>query len=177
MVPGGISTFRLAPAPIALWVARRPGCGQSALAMALPPKPILIRIVLWGGLISYVGWEAYDRHRQQNQAEAAVEAAKAADPLAPNSSIRLKDGSEMPVLELTEEEFEQRFGHKPPETAVSAEELRDAVDEARKHAGHDATAPAPPPTPVPEPNEPEAESSATERQHEGGGDNREHTLQ
>ena len=115
---------------------------QSASAMALPPKPILIRIVLWGGLISYVGWEAYDRHVRQSEAEAAAEAAKAADPFKPNSSIRLEDGTQMPVLELTESEFEQRFGHKPAETALSAEELEKALNEAaRAGTGPESAAP------------------------------------
>jgi hypothetical protein len=132
--------------------------------MALPPKPILIRIVVYGALISFFGWRAYQHFNAPTASEAASEDGTSADPFAPNSSIRLKDGSQMPVLELTEEEFEERFGHKPPDSAVSADELEKAANAAidRDDAPKVPDLPSqgePEPEPEPEPEtEPEPEA-------------------
>ncbi len=106
--------------------------------MRLPPKPILIRIVIYGSLIGIFGWRACARWSAQQEADEAAKAAKEAlksDPRA--RSMKLDDGTEIPVVELTPEEARREFGVEiEPEPEPESEP---------------APAPEPEPEPAPEP--------------------------
>jgi hypothetical protein len=81
----------------------------------LPPKRILIRIVLYVVIFSYLGWEAWSRYRaeQHAQDQAFKEKVKLLVDHQPRS-VTLPDGSQMPIFELTPAQFEERFGEAPP---------------------------------------------------------------
>jgi len=78
--------------------------------MRLPRRGILIRIVIYGALISFFGWQAWKK--SQEQAELSGSTSDPADgPRAREAT--LPDGRRIEYIELTPEEAQKRFGANP----------------------------------------------------------------
>lgn len=95
--------------------------------MRLPPKPILIRIVIYGSLIAFFGWQAYARFSAQKAAERAQAADK--EQVGKERTMQLGDGTQMPVLELTPEEAEREFGVKVEDRPMLAPDVGSFEDD------------------------------------------------
>lgn len=67
--------------------------------MPLPRKGILIRVVLYGALLSYFGYQAWSRHAAEKAAEKAAE-----DELPTARKMQLPDGRTIEVIEVTPEQ-------------------------------------------------------------------------
>ncbi len=80
--------------------------------MRLPRKGILIRLVIYGGLLSYFGWQALEHYFAEKEAEAGV-AAENDDRGLPSRKVNLPDGRSVEVLEITPEQAEQMYGVPP----------------------------------------------------------------
>jgi hypothetical protein len=79
-----------------------------------PRRGILIRALVYGPILGYLGWQAVERWRAQREADAAAQD----QPAAPNKrTITFPDGSEHEVIELTPEQAEQMLGRPldPPD--------------------------------------------------------------
>ncbi|MCB9566717.1 MAG: hypothetical protein H6710_05810 [Myxococcales bacterium] len=80
--------------------------------MPLPRKGILIRFVVYGTLIAFFGWRAWDRHQEEKAAEAAATSPSGETGL-PSREYRLPDGRSVEVLEVTPEQAQEMFGVPP----------------------------------------------------------------
>ena len=80
--------------------------------MRLPRKGILIRLVIYGGLLSYFGWQALEHYFAEKEAEAGVAAGSEERGL-PSRKVNLPDGRSVEVLEITPEQAEQMYGVPP----------------------------------------------------------------
>ena len=121
--------------------------------MRMPPKPILIRIAIYGSLISFFGWRAYERFSAQQDADEAAEAQREASEkrrdelLKPTRTMELGDGAEIPVVELTESQLAE-LGIAPP-PSDDAPPPPTEVDEG--DAPTTAVVPEPETAPAPDP--------------------------
>jgi hypothetical protein len=101
--------------------------------MRLPRRGILIRIVIYGALISFFGWQAWKK--SQEDAELSGGADDPAD--GPRTrEATLPDGRRIEYIELTPEEAQKRFGASP------------AFERDDKPAAPPADAPPAPATPA-----------------------------
>lgn len=121
--------------------------------MPLPRRGILIRIVVYGALISFFGWRACAKYQEEKATEAEIESV--------SREAKLPDGRTIEYLELTPEQAEKMFGAKvergepspPSEGAAAAPVVPPAAP---------APAPAPAPTPAPEATPPGAPAAPAE---------------
>ncbi len=117
-------------------------------SMRLPRKGILIRIVIYGGLLSYFGWQAINHYMDEKEAEEGA-AAEVDSSGVPSRQYKLPDGRSVEVLEITPEQAEQMYGVSPsvmpgePEEGSSAPKPP-AAEEAGG-AAPEGEAPAKPP--------------------------------
>ncbi len=85
------------------------------MTMRLPRKGILIRIAVYGTLIGYFGWQAYEKREADQAAKKVVD-----DPsVTPGStrSFTMPDGRTIEVLEVTPEQAKTMFGNHPRDSA------------------------------------------------------------
>jgi hypothetical protein len=83
-----------------------------------PRRGVLIRLLVYGPILGYLGWHAIERWRAQREADAAVE-----QPSEPRKrTVTFPDGSQHEVLELTPEQAEQMLGKplEPPKDDAPA---------------------------------------------------------
>ncbi len=120
---------------------------HSRRAMKLPRKGILIRIALYGSLISVFGWQTWDRSVKVR--EASDEAFR--DSLSTylndggingnSRMINIPNGKSMSVVEIDEEEA-ARLGLLPDDEDAPSETAEPAADSAAEPAAEPAAAPA-----------------------------------
>ncbi|MCB9704452.1 MAG: hypothetical protein H6711_21390 [Myxococcales bacterium] len=101
--------------------------------MPLPRKGILIRFVVYGTLIAFFGWRAWDRHQEEKAAEAAATSPSGETGL-PSREYRLPDGRSVEVLEVTPEQAQEMFGVPPRIEAGEAAPSPGGVGEAKAPA-------------------------------------------
>ncbi|MEZ4379955.1 MAG: hypothetical protein R3A79_01315 [Nannocystaceae bacterium] len=107
--------------------------------MPLPRKGILIRLVIYGSLLGYFGWQALSHFLAERAAE---ESAASADEVT-KREYKLPDGRSVEVLELTPEQAERMYGVPPsvgPGDAAAPGDAAKPGDAAPEPAGE---APAP----------------------------------
>ncbi len=133
--------------------------------MRLPRKGILIRIVIYGGLLSYFGWQAINHYLDEKEAEQG--AAEVDSSGVPSRQYKLPDGRSVEVLEITPEQAEQMYGVSPSVMPGEPEEggaaLKPAAEGAEAPGGAaPEAAPSAPGTPPGEQaaGEPEADPKA-----------------
>jgi len=112
--------------------------------MRLPRKGILIRFAIYGALLSYFGWQAFEHYRAEQAAENAAEADTSE---LQRREFKLPDGRSVEVLEITPEQAEKMYGVPPSMNA--------GEDPPTKAPGAEEPAPEPDvedsPTPTPTP--------------------------
>jgi hypothetical protein len=102
--------------------------------MRLPRKGILIRVLIYGPLFGYFGWQALDRWRAEQAStppEPSVE-----DKLAPHKKwMTFPDGTKQEIYELTPEEAAEILGHEMPEAPDADQAESGAPTEAEPAEG------------------------------------------
>jgi hypothetical protein len=76
-----------------------------------PRRGILIRLLVYGPILGYLGWQAIERWKGERGADSAAQE-QPAEPL--KRTVTFPDGTKHEVLELTPEQAEQMLG-KPLE--------------------------------------------------------------
>jgi hypothetical protein len=88
----------------------------------LPRKGNLIRIVIYGGAIAYLGYAAIMRcQAEQNLESQTIQDQLDAQEGKPTRMITLPDGTQMPVYEITQDEYDAMFRDaKKPDLGAGA---------------------------------------------------------
>lgn len=108
-----------------------------------PRRGIIIRLLIYVPVISFLGWRVAGGCSDDRAAEPPAKPSLPAE-LAPHRKvITLPDGTQQEIVELTREEAEQILGHPIPEP-----EKAEAAAEADAKTGADAKAPMPEPAPA-----------------------------
>jgi hypothetical protein len=85
---------------------------QSDRVMRLPRKGILIRIVVYGGLLGFFGWRAFKPH-VTDPANSPSDARRLEELRQHSRTVTLPDGETQVIYEITPEQAERLFGIRP----------------------------------------------------------------
>ena len=94
--------------------------------MRWPRKGILIRLLIYGPIIGYLGYQAVEKFRAEREvteadAPAAPGGQDVEDKLEPyKKTIEMPDGSKQEIIQLTPEQAEEILGHPLPEPGKPA---------------------------------------------------------
>lgn len=86
--------------------------------MRLPRKGILIRIVVYGGLLGFLGWRALQPHVVE-PAKDPNEAKRLQELRQHSRTVTLPDGETQVIYEITPEQAERLFGIRPEAPAAT----------------------------------------------------------
>lgn len=105
--------------------------------MRLPRKGILIRIVVYGGLLGFFGWRALMPHLVEpaaNDDDERLEELKQQ-----RRTITLPNGQTQVIYEITPEQAERLFGISPETPRAAANDASGTTDEGSSKSGDDAS--------------------------------------
>ncbi len=93
--------------------------------MAWPRKGVVIRLMIYIPVIGYLGYQAVQKWKSEQETTETAPAAETDSKLDPYKRvIEMPDGSKQEIIELTEEQAEQYLGRPiptPPKDGKSAE--------------------------------------------------------
>ena len=105
--------------------------------MRLPRKGILIRIVVYGGLLGFFGWRALKPH-VTDPADDPNEAKRLQELKQHSRTVTLPNGETQVIYEITPEQAERLFGIRPEIPEAPKAEGTGETDAASSESGDDA---------------------------------------
>ena len=111
---------------------------QSERAMRLPRKGILIRIVVYGGLLGFFGWRALGHH-VTGPAEDPAETKRLEELKQHSRTVTLPNGETQVIYEITPEQAERLFGIRPEAPGAAENTGSGETDAASSESGDDAS--------------------------------------
>jgi hypothetical protein len=107
--------------------------------MRLPRKGILIRVVVYGGLLGFFGWRALKPH-VTDPAEDPKDAKRLQELKQHSRTVTLPNGETQVIYEITPEQAERLFGIRPePASHATKNEGTGETDAVSSESGDDTS--------------------------------------